>query len=352
MLLPLLTFVLLLYLCYRPNSVQTYAPVTVTCGLNFPPFNMRTYAGAVSAPRYQLAPTSCLRRPSYLIMVSITTARPLERAMRGHLHALSILPFPHWSLRFYEIDVQSRTLKLWHDEAASICEAPPLRCTPIYLVDAATIEVPPPNTSFAARLVLTLCKGTAEQATVSYAHEERAVLQALQASILGLAVTVPATCTALAQSSALRLAAQRPAMQGWLLKRRDVMAGWRRRLLVLWSVHEHKALVCACTMHDVCVVHAHRAQTMHTRPRTPQAFLCAVAGGRRWRRLPRLLPRPHRQLAARRHPAAGLQVASRPRINGAQWPTAAAVDEVMVLDIYSHRLQLKTHTRDTYSTAM
>ena len=242
-------------------------------------------------------------------MVSVTTARPLERAMRGHLHALSILPFPHWSLRFYEIDVQSSTLKLWHDEAASICEAPPLRCTPIYLVDAATIEAPPPNTSFAARLVLTLCKGTAEQATVSFAHEERAVLQALQAAILELAVTVPATCTALAQASALRLAAQRPAMQGWLLKRRDVIAGWRRRLLVLWPVHEHTALVCACTMHGVCVVHARRAQAMHTRPRTRQALLCAVAGCRRWRRLPLLLRGPHRELAARGDPAAGLQAA-------------------------------------------
>ena len=167
--------------------------------------------------------------------------------MRGHLHALSALPFQHWTLRFYEIDRQSSTLKLWHDEAASTREtqSPPLRCTPIYLVDSATIETPPPKSIFAARLVLTLCKGTAEQATISFAHEELVALQALQTAILGLAVTVPATCAALAQSSALRLAAQRPAMQGWLLKRRDVMAGWRRRP----SYCGLRIGVCVCTMH-------------------------------------------------------------------------------------------------------
>ena len=210
----------------------------------------------------------------------VAVCGPLERAMRGHLHALSALPFPHWSARFYEIDAQSSTLRLWHDEAASAStRETPRQCTPLYLVDAATIEMPPPKSAFAARLVLTLCKGTAEQTTISFAHEDLVALRALQTAILGLAVTVPATCAALAQSSALRLAAQRPAMQGWLLKRREVMAGWRRRaclycgLCMVWG---------ACTMHGARGVHTtvHTPRThLHARPtvHAPGASSCCGA---------------------------------------------------------------------------
>ena len=196
--------------------------------------------------------------------------------MRGHLHTLSSPPFQHWILRFYEIDVQSSTLKQWHDEVASTREAP-LRCTAIYLVDSATIEMPPPKTTFAARLVLTLCKGTGEQTTISFAHEDTSGLYVLQAAILRLAYTVPATRAALAQSSALRLAAQGPTIQGWLLKRRELMAGWRRRLFVL--------CLCAACMHARHSAYAcDRAHTTHT-----QALLCAVARGRRRRGVPRIL---------------------------------------------------------------
>ena len=116
--------------------------------------------------------------------------------MRGHIHALSTLPFPHWSARFYEIDAQSSTLRLWHDEAASgSTREAPRQCTPLYLVDAATIEMPPPKSAFAARLVLTLCKGTAEQTTISFAHEERGPLHDLQAAIPTLTLTPTPTPT-------------------------------------------------------------------------------------------------------------------------------------------------------------
>ena len=132
-------------------------------------------------------------------------------SMRGHLHALSSPPFPHWTLRYYEVDAQSSTLKQWHNEAASTREAP-IRSDPIYLVDSTTIEAPPTNSTFAARLVLTLCKGTRQQTTISFAHEATDGLYVLQAAILRLAGTVPATRAALEQSSALRLAAQGPTM--------------------------------------------------------------------------------------------------------------------------------------------
>lgn len=153
--------------------------------------------------------------------------------MRGHLHSLSPQPFAQWLLRYHELDPQSGLLKQWPSEAAASRESP-LRCFPLYLVDSAAIEAPPPKANWAARLVLTLCRGSGEQTAVSFGHEDVEVLHQWLAAIVGQSGTVPATRAALEQSSALRLLSQGPVMHGWLLKKRDVMAGWLRRFFVLW----------------------------------------------------------------------------------------------------------------------